>query len=292
MGIDLAAASELFVTEVQLQYQNMRAFAGLVMERHGSIGDTVNFPVGGTGEMSETGFGGGDIPVSELNETNVPIKVGNFTFKTTIGGGYNTLFSYDKVTENAREHAKAAGRGLDKLVVDAIFVDDGGLSRFNIIPAAFGSIDGLSVTKLSQASDNLDDAGVESSVSKNAMVPVLSLNDLKQDPTFSSWDFNMKRPLMNNDLTGYLNIAFFKIGSKGANQLPRTGIGTAGDPFKYNIPVLAEDSMRIVFNREVQSTITWMENQDRWELVTKYTARAGVIQNDGIQIIAADVVVA
>ena len=290
MAIDLATASELFVTEVQQQYQNMRSFAGAALERHGLEGQTANFPVGGIGEMEETGFGGGDIPVSELNETNVPISVGNFHYKTTIGGGYNTLFSYDKVTENAREHAIAGARKLDKLLVDAIYTAGTGTARFDIIPATFGSIEGLSVDKLSLSTDLLLDGGVGTMINKNALVPALARGDLKKDPAFSSWDYNMNRPLMNNKLPGYLDVAFFAIGSKGSNALPRTGAGTVGDPYVYEIPVFAEDAIRLVFNRELQSTITWVPQDDRWELVSSLTARAGVIQPSGVKIITANVV--
>ncbi len=290
MAIDLAAASELFVTEVQEQYQNMRAFAGLVTERHGLEGQTANFPVGGVGEMAETGFGGGDIPVSDLNETNVPISVGNFHYKTTIGGGYKTLFSYDKITENAREHANAAARQLDKLLIDAIFTAGTGLARFETVPVNIGTTIGLNVDKLSSATDRLLDGGVSVMTNKNAMIPALAMSSLKQDPNFTSWDFNMKRPLMNNALPGYLDIAFFRVGSAGNNQLPRTGTGTTADPFIYNIPVLAEDSCRLVFNRDVQSTITWLPQDDRWELTTSLTARGGVIQPAGIKIIRTHVI--
>jgi len=291
MAIDLATASELFVTEVQEQVQNNRSFAGAVIEKHGLEGQTANFPVGGIGEMAETGFGGGDIPVSDLNETNVQISVGNFHYKTSISGGYKTLFSYDKITENAKEHALAGARQLDKLLVDSLYNIGGGISRFESVPVNFGSIAGLSVDKLSSATDRLLDSGVSLMSKKNALVPALARTSLKQDPQFSSWDYNMDRPLMKNKLPSYLDVAFYAVGTAGANALPRTGTGTTGDPFVYNILVLAEDSCRMVFNRELTSTITWVPQDDRWELVTSLTARAGVIQAAAIKNIVANVII-
>ena len=291
MAINLESSSELFITEVQETLQNHRAFAGVVLERHGLEGTTANFPVGGIGQFNEDGFGGGDIAVSALDETNVPISVGNFHYKTTIGGGYKTLFSYDKIIENAKQHGLAGARALDKLLIDALYNTGGGVTRFEKVPVNFGPSIGLSVAKLSSATDRLMDSGVSLMTNKNCLVPALARTDLKQDSTFSSWDFNMKRPLMTNQLPGYLDIAFYTVGSAGENAIPRNGIGTAGDPFVYDVLVLAEDSSRIVFNRELTSTINWNPLEDRWELVSSFTARGGVLLPGAIKNMVVHVVI-
>lgn len=285
-----ATMSQYFSAEVMLQYQNTRSFPGVIEEVHGMRGEQVNFPIGGTMEMNEVGFGGGDIPISSLGETNVSVNPKNFLLRTSISGGYETLFNYSKVAQHAKAHSLAMARALDKLVVDAIFNDGVVSTRFHVIPATYGSLAGFSVDKISLAIDLLLDDGVPLKINKNAMIPALARKSLKEDPKFTSWDYNMKRPLMNDSVSGYLDVAFYAVGSKGQNKIPRTGTGTSEDPFVYEIPILAENCGKIVFNRAPFTRIEWRGTEDRWILLSGYTANAKILQDDGVKIVTANIV--
>lgn len=281
--ITFETAKTTYMTEVTSAYENMRRLYNICDETHNNTGDTFAIPVGESIEMSESGFGAGNIPISTLGATQIIVKPGNFSAKTIIGGGERTLFAYDKIAYHAEEHGKAAGRWYDKLILDAIYNDGAGIARFAQIAKTVGFNTGLNVDKISTAIDTMEDQGV--TADKNAIIPVISKTSLKKDPLFTSWDYNVERPLMNNRVQRFLDVNFFSIGNKGANAIPfNDNAGTR----EYLVPVVARDAMRVVFNREIKSTMTFVENQDRYELLTVATARAVVVKNDGIILMACD----
>lgn len=281
--INFETAATMFETQVHAKLQNTRRFAGAVYESHGNRGESKAIPIGEIAEMNEVGFGSGNMPVQKLGATQVVVTPGNFAMKTVIGGGEQTLFAYDKIAYHARQHGKAAGRFLDYLVLEAIYEDGTGTARFQTIDKTVGINTGLNVDKLSLATDTLEDEGVDSMI--NALVPAKCRSALKKDPQFSSWDYNMERPLMKNNLKGYLDIAFYSVGNKGKNAIPFVLNGTTRE---YEVPVFGYDCIELVFNRNVQTRMWYNPGEDRTELLTVATARGKVLQNDGVIIMACD----
>jgi len=280
--IDLATASQLFDTEVTLKYQNHQYLADTIEERHGTTGEATNVPVSDIVEMQQQTFAPADIPVTPINPTNVMIVPFNYALKSVIGGGEKTLFAYDKIVDHAKLHAKAAGRMVDYIKINALFTYSGIGSIFTV-QSTVGVNTGMNEGKLSQALSYLEDQGVD--VMEHACslwLPAITKQSMLNDDRVVNLFYNDQRPLVDNRLVSYLGVDIRTLGSQGINTIPFTssmGIDT------YLVPLVHEDAMVQIFNRDVSTSITWVPQNDRWELLTVLTSGANVIQANGIALI-------
>ncbi len=283
--IDLATASQLFDTEVTLKFQNSQYLANTIEERHGTTGEATNIPVSDIIEMESQTFAPADIPVTPVNPTNVMVVPYNYALKTVIGGGEKTLFAYDKIVDHAKLHAKAAGRMTDYIKINALFTYSGIGSVFTVA-SDVGVNTGMNEGKLSQALSYLEDQGVD--VMENACslwLPAIAKQSMLNDDRVVNLFYNDKRPLVDNRLTSYLGVDIRTLGSNGINTIPFT---TSMSIDTYLVPVVNRDAMVQIFNRDVSTSITWVPQNDRWELLTVLTSGANVVQANGIALITVD----
>ena len=280
--INLSTASQLFDTEVTIKFQNNQFLMNTIEERHGTTGDATNVPVSDIIEMQQQTYAPVDIPVTPVNPTNVMVVPFNYALKTVIGGGEKTLFAYDKIVDHAKLHAKAAGRMCDYIKINSLFTYSGFAQIFTV-PVTVGVNTGMNEGKLAQALSYLEDQGVEvmnhqCSLWMAAITKQSMLNDDKVVSIF----YNDKRPLVDNVLVSYLGVDIRTLGSNGINTIPFTTVGSTNT---YLTPVVNKEAMVQIFNRDVQTSITWVPQNDRWELLTVMTSGAQVIQGNGIALI-------
>lgn len=283
--IDLATASQLFDTEVTIKYQNKQFLANTIEERHGTTGEATNVPVSDIIEMESQTFAPADIPVTPVNPTNVMIVPYNYALKTVIGGGEKTLFAYDKIVDHAKLHGLAAARMVDYIKINALFTYSGFGSIYTV-DAAVGVNTGMNEGKLADALSYLEDQGVD--VMENSCslwLPAITKKSMLNDDKVVNLFYNDKRPLVDNKLSTYLGVDIRTLGSNGINTIPFT---TAMDIDTYLVPLVHEDSMVQIFNRDVSTSITWVPQNDRWELLTVLTSGAQVIQPNGIALITVE----
>lgn len=285
--IDFATASQLFDTEVTIRYQNKMRFQDTVEERHGTTGDATNVPLSALIEMSQKSFAPSDLPATEVDESNNLVVPKDYFVKTYIGGGQKTLFAYDKITTQAKLHADAAGRLLDLVKLNAIY-NDPNFSQIPIVLAGVGINTGMNSQKLANGLGFLEDAGVDTEdYMVSMLMPALVKQAMLNDPQVTNIFYNDVKPLTNNRIKAYLGVDVRTVGSVGANKLPRTGAGNTGSPFVYQVPIIHKESMVQIFNREVQTSITWVQQNDRYELLTVVTTGAKLIQPAGVALITA-----
>lgn len=280
--IDLATASQLFDTEVTIKYQNSQYLADTIEERHGTTGEATNVPVSDIVEMEQQTFAPADIPVTPINPTNVMIVPYNYALKSVIGGGEKTLFAYDKIVDHAKLHAKAAARMVDYIKINALFSYSGLGSIFTVL-GTVGANTGMNEGKLAQGLSYLEDQGVD--VMENSCslwLPAITKQSMLADDRVVNLFYNDKRPLVDNRLSSYLGTDIRTLGSNGINTIPYT---TANAINTYLVPLVHRDSMVQIFNRDVSTSITWVPQNDRWELLTVLTSGANVIQPNGIALI-------
>lgn len=283
--IDLATASQLFDTEVTLRYQNAMFLANTIEERHGTTGDATNVPVSDLIEMQSQTFAPADIPVTPVNPTNVMVVPYNYALKTVIGGGEKTLFAYDKIVDHAKLHAKAAGRMVDYIKINALF-SYSGIGSIYTVDKTVGVNTGMNEGKLADALSYLEDQGVD--VMEHACslwLPAITKKSMLNDDKVVSLFYNDRRPLVDNRLASYLGVDIRTLGSNGINTIPFT---TANSIDTYLVPLVNKESMVQIFNRDVMTSITWVPQNDRWELLTVLTSGANVIQSNGIALITVD----
>jgi Phage capsid protein len=280
--IDLATASQLFDTEVTIKFQNSQYLADTIEERHGTTGEATNVPVSDIIEMESQTFAPADIPVTPVNPTNVMIVPYNYALKTVIGGGEKTLFAYDKIVDHAKLHAKAAARMVDYIKINALYTYSG-LSSIFTVASTVGVNTGMNEGKIAQALSYLENQGVD--VMDHACslwLPAITKQSMLNDDRVVNLFYNDKRPLVDNRLNSYLGVDIRTLGANGINTIPYT---TSGNTNTYLVPLVHEDAMVQIFNRDVSTSITWVPQNDRWELLTVITSGANVIQPNGIALI-------
>lgn len=285
--IDLATASQLFDTEVTIKYQNSQYLADTIEERHGTSGEATNVPVSDIIEMESQTYAPADIPVTPVNPTNVMIVPYNYALKTVIGGGEKTLFAYDKIVDHAKLHAKAAARMVDYIKIAALF-GYSGIGSVYTVDADVGVNTGMNEGKLAEGLSYLENQGVD--VMDHACslwLPAITKQSMLADDRVVNLFYNDKRPLVDNRLASYLGVDIRTLGANGINTIPFT---TAGSPAidTYLVPLVHQDAMVQIFNRDVSTSITWVPQNDRWELLTVLTSGANVIQANGIALITVE----
>lgn len=283
--IDLATASQLFDTEVTLKFQNNQKLMGTIEERHGTTGDATNVPVSDIIEMQLQTFAPVDIQITPVDPTNVMIVPFNYALKTVIGGGEKTLFAYDQIVDQAKLHAKAGGRMLDYIKIQALF-NYSGFDDIFVVPDTVGYNTGLNEEKMSQGLSYLEDQGVDvTDLNISMWMPALTKSSLLNDEKVVNFFYNDKKPLVNNVITSYLGVDIRTLGSNGINQIPFT---TSGQTNTYLVPLVAYDAMVQIFNRDLTMSITWVPQNDRYELLSVLTSGAQVIQGNGIALLTCE----
>lgn len=280
--IDLATASQLFDTEVTIKYQNSQYLADTIEERHGTTGEATNVPVSDIIEMQSQTYAPVDIPVTPVNPTNVMIVPYNYALKTVIGGGEKTLFAYDKIVDHAKLHALAAARMVDYIKINALYTS-AGFSTIFTVPVNVGVNTGMNEGKMAQALSYLENQGVN--VMENSCslwLPAITKQSMLNDDRVVNIFYNDVRPLTDNRLASYLGVDIRTLGANGINTIPFT---VAAGVDTYLTPLVHMDSMVQIFNRDVSTSITWVPQNDRWELLTVITSGANVIQYNGIALI-------
>jgi hypothetical protein len=274
----LEAASQLFDTQVTLQYQNMQRFQGCVDERHGTVGTTLNIPISDLIEMQQSNFAPANIPITRVEETNVPVVTNDYRVKTVIGGGERTLFNFDKITSHSILHAKAAARMDDFVRLNAIYSDPN-FGSIEVIPSTVGVNTGINSSKMAEALSYLEGQGVDVLGFQTSMwAPALLKKSMLADDRVVNSFYNDVKPLTDNVIQGYLDIDCRFVGENGINRIPSTGVG----PAVYLVPVIHKDCIVQSYNRDISANVVWVQQEDRWELLTTFTTGAKIIQLNGI----------
>lgn len=278
--INEAAAMQLFDTFVTLKYQNNMKLDGTIDERHGTTGTTLNVPVSDLIEMYESNFAPADIPVTPVNETNVPVVTNDYHVKTAIGGGEKTLYNFDKIVDHAKLHALAGARMVDFIKINAIFSDPN-LSTIYTVGVNVGVNTGINEDKMADALSYLESQGVDvSDYAISMWGAALLKKSMYNDDKIVNFFYNDVKPLTNNQIKSYLDVDCRFLGENGINKIPSTNIG--GSTFQYLIPMVHQDAIVQTFNRDISTSITWLAHQDRWELLSTLTSGAQIIQYNGI----------
>jgi hypothetical protein len=284
--INLATAMQLFDTEVTLKYQNHMRLEDTIDERHGTTGTTLNVPVSDLIEMQEGNFAPTDIPVTPVNETNVQVQTNDYHLKTVIGGGEKTLYNFDKIVDHAKLHALAGARLDDFIKINAIYSNPG-VGTIYTVPVTVGVNTGINEGKMADALSYLESQGVDvMDYSVSMWAPALLKKSMYNDDKIVNFFYVDHKPLTDNRIQTYLDVDCRFLGSNGINQIPFTAIG--GGVNQYLVPMVHKDAIVQSYNRDITTSITWLQNQDRWELLTILTSGAEVIQLNGIAFMTAN----
>lgn len=282
--IDLATASQLFDSTVTVQAQNKQKLMNTITERHGTTGDATNIPVSALIEMQGMSFAPANIPVTPVANTNVVIVPNDYKVKTVIGNAERTLFNYDMIVDQGKDHALAAGRTLDSIKINAIYASSSysSLTADSIDIDTGGTASGMNAAKLEAALAVMEDQGWDVSNHQCSLwLPALAKPDFMSDDKVVNFFYNDEKPLVDNVIKSYLDVDIRTLGSKGINKIP---IVNSGGIYWY-VPLVHRDAIVQIFNRDVKTSITQVQQEDRYELLTVVTTGASIIQLSGIVLI-------
>lgn len=284
--IDTATAMQLFDTFVTLKYQNHLRLEHTIDERHGTTGTILNVPVSDLIEMEEGNFAPTDILPTPVNETNVQVTTNDFHLKTVIGGGEYTLFNYDKIVDHAKLHALAAARMDDFIKINAIYSNPD-VADIYTVPVTVGVNTGINEAKMADGLSYLESQGVDvMDYAVSMWAPALLKKSMYNDDKIVNFFYNDVKPLTDNRIQTYLDVDCRFLGENGINKIPSADIG--GSVFQYLVPMVHRDAIVQSYNRDIMTSITWLPNQDRWELLTILTSGAYIIQLNGIAFLTAN----
>jgi hypothetical protein len=282
LQVNEAAAMQIFDTEVTLKYQNHMKLMDTIDERHGTTGTTLNVPVSDLIEMTEGDFAPTDIPVTPVNETNVQVLTNDYHLKTVIGGGEKTLYNFDKIVDHAKLHALAGARMDDFIKINAIYSNPG-VGTIYTVPVTVGVNTGINEGKMADAISYLESQGVDvDNYSVSMWAPALLKKSMYDDDKIVNFFYVDHKALTDNKIKTYLDIDCRFLGSNGINQIPFVVNGGGAGINQYLVPLVHKDAIVQSYNRDITTSITWLQNQDRWELLTILTTGANVIQLNGI----------
>lgn len=286
----LAAASELFRESTLIQYQNKQVLQNTIVEQHGTSGTTLNIPIMQPIEMQEISFAPTNIPITRTIYTNAQVFQGNFALKTVLGDGERTLFAFDRIVAEAKNHALAAARFDDFVKIQALFqyvaANPGEIS---VVPVTEGVNTGINSGKMALALSLLEDGGVDITDFQCSMwLPALIKTAMVNDDRVVNFFYNAVKPLVDYKIKAYLDTDIRVLGSAGVNKIPRTGSGTTMAPYVYNVPLVHQESMAQAYNRDIKSRMIWHDAEDRYEFITTFTTGAQVIKPEGIVLMTAN----
>lgn len=285
--VDLATASELFDTMVTLKFQNFEYLFDTVEERHGTEGDATNVPVSAIIEMSLSTFAPINVPVTPVNQTNIQIVPYDYKLKTDIGGGYKTLFAYNQIVDQSRAHGKAVSRMKDFIKINAILSNPAYPSSIYNVPVTVGVNTGMNSDKMTAALSYLEAQGMDvHNYQVSSWMPAYLKASLLNDQKVTNIFFNNKKPLTDDIVTDYLGTKVCTLGQNGINSLPYTG--SLGSSAQWYVPLVHRDAVVQIYNRDPMTSITWVQQEDRYDLLSAMTTGSSVIQTNGIALVTAN----
>lgn len=281
--------SQLFDNEVTLQYQNSLKLNHTIDERHGLTGAMLNIPISDLLEMKSGTFEASDILATKVNETNIQVPTSNYYLKTVINGGEKTLYNFQKVQEHAALHAKASGRIIDYIKINALYKDEQYIAgKIKKIPLKTGKNTGFNVDKLMAANAELEDEAIDiDPMQVSLWLPArLKPNFVSDNRVDNIWSNDVK-PLVDYKIRTFLGVDIRILGQKGINTIPFIENQDTHSR-TYQIPLVHKDSIVHGFNRSISTSVTWLPHQDRWELLTSITTGAKLVKPDGVVMIEAE----
>lgn len=223
MSVNLSAvAKEEFDSEVKHAYQGVKTLRECVKARLNVVGDKYDFRLQGKGvATTRTGASADVVPmdithalkVATLADYEAPEYTDIYNSKTV---------NFDEVVELAQTIAGAMGRRDDQSIIDAM------ATTTTTVGAGTQALDLATITA---AAKELNKVGVPAE-DRFFVVHEGGLNDLLNDTTISSADYNSVRLLMNGSIDTFMGFKWKMIGSgRAEGGLPLTTTVRSGFAF-------------------------------------------------------------
>lgn len=267
-----AAVTE-FDNEVKHEYQGSGNLRNTVTVRNGVVGEAYKFTRMGKGLANQKATQA-DVTPMDISHARQTANLANWNAPE-----YTDIFdqaevNFDERQELAQTIAKALGRREDQLIIDAMTAvtfaatndedpdtgrvfDDSASTNFtlNLIRSAAGHLNDIEA-----------DAG-----ERHLALRALAMQQLLEDSTVTSSDFNTVKALVNGDLDSYMGFKFHVIGTRAEGGLP--GVAADRVAYAYHRPAVG-----LAIGIDMKTTIDWVAQKTSW--LANGMFKAGAVARD------------
>jgi hypothetical protein len=261
-----AVAMTQFDTEVKHAYQGMRTLRETTKTRLGVVGDKYDFRTMGKGTATtRTGSSADVVPMGIAHALKTATLVDYEAPEYTDIYDAQTV-NFDEVMELAQTIAGAMGRRDDQAIIDAL------ATTTTTVGAGTQALDLATITAAS-AKLNSVEAPMED---RFFIVHEGGLNDILNDTTITSADYNSVRMLMSGEIDSFMGFKWKVIGSgRAEGGLPLTTTVRSG--FAYH-----KSSIGHAVGIDMKTRVDWVPHKASWLSMGMWKAGSVAIDVTGI----------
>lgn len=269
-------ASVNFKTEfdplVKQAYQGESLLMGTVRARPNVNAKTYSFPKLGKGIASPR------IPQTDVTPMNVTHTAVTCTLTDWDASDYSAVEDLDKLAFDEKRElvmsaAKAVGRRIDQIIIDAMAA-----SAFatQVAITVGGANTSLNIEKIMRAKRLLDANGVPQS-DRYLAINAIALENALQETEISSSDFNVIKALASGELNKFANFQFIMIEDRANEGGIPLATANQRNCFAYH-----KEAVGMAMTGGVRSSVDWIPEKKSWLMSSAVTAGAVTVDTDGV----------
>lgn len=259
-------AAEQFDSEVKHAYQGMQTLRGCVTSRLGIEGDKYDFRLMGKGTATtRTGSSADVVPMGIAHSVKVATLVDYEAPEYTDIYDAATV-NFDEVAQLAKTIAGAMGRRDDQSIIDALD------TTTTTVGAGTQALDLATITAASKELNKVE-APMED---RYLVVHEGGLNQILNDSTITSADYNSVRMLMSGEIDSFMGFKWKVIGSgRAEGGLPLTTTVRSG--FAFHKAALGH-----AVGIDMKTRVDWVPHKASWLSLGMWKAGSVAIDVEGI----------
>jgi hypothetical protein len=259
-----SVAREEFDAEVKHAYQGMKTLRETVTVRNNVVGDKYDFRLMGKGVATQrTGSSADVVPM------NISHGLAQAVLTDWEAPEYTDIYdqatvNFDEVKELATTIAKAMGRRDDQSIIDA-------MASVTNTPIVAPTLNLATITGAAKELNTVE-APMED---RYFVTDEHGLNDLLNDPTITSADYNSVRLLMSGDIDSFMGFKWKIIGSGRAEG------GLGGKSYAYHKSALGH-----AVGIDMKTKVDYVPHKASWLSMGMWKAGSAIIDPEGIVVIS------
>lgn len=268
MSVNLSSvAKEEFDSEVKHAYQGMQTLRGCVKSRLNVVGDKYDFRLMGKGVASQrTGASADVVPMDVDHSLKVATLVDYEAPEYTDLYNSKTV-NFDEVQELAQTVAGAMGRRDDQSIIDALAT-----TTTTAVGNGAAALDLAAITAAAKALNKVE-APMED---RYFVVHEGGLNDLLNDSTITSADYNSVRLLMQGSIDTFMGFKWKIIGSgRSEGGLPLTTTVRTGFAFH-------KGAVGHAVGIDMKTRVDYVPHKASWLTMGMWKAGTVLIDDEGV----------
>lgn len=262
-----SVAKKEFDMEVKQAFQGTGMLRDCVTVRNNVVGDTYNFRKMGKGLANQKSTADLVTPM-DVSHDLIPCILANWNAPEYTDIFDQQTVNFDERRELASCIAKALGRRLDQIVIDAM---DASTPTIPDITVATN----LAVSTLIDASTALTDKGVPNDGMRSMAINAAGLEGLLKDETATSADYAAIKALVKGDMSSYVGFNFKVIETRVEGGLDTNG--NIVDAWAFH-----KSAIGLAVGIDTRTSVDWVPERTAWLSNGMMKAGSAVRDLDGL----------